>query len=218
MNNHVFDILGNSSLQVFVGSLVLLLTIMNPLGMLAIFMGVTANYTKSERKKISIKTSMAIAVILIAVTWLGTGILSFFSVSIPAFEVAGGLLLFMGCLPMVRPQAQEPIDEDEESNLNEDISIVPLAFPIVGGPAAILQVLICLQIYGNNFQSKLALTFASVAAVTVLFLFFYFGEIFMKIIGINGLRIIKILIGIILLSIAVNIVAKGVVSLVHFGV
>ncbi len=217
MNQHVFDMLGDSSLQIFVGSLILLLTIMNPLGMLAIFMGVTANYTKAERKKISIKASIAIAVILIAVTWLGTGILNFFSVSIPAFEVAGGLLLFMGCLPMVLPHVQGPIDEDEESNLNEDISIVPLAFPIVGGPAAILQVLICLQIYGNNFHSKLALTLASLAAVIVLFLFFYFSELFMKIIGINGLRIIKILIGIILLSIAVNIIAKGVVVLIHLG-
>jgi len=59
------------------------------------------------------------------------------------------------------------IDEDEESSLNEDISIVPLAFPIVGGPAAILQVLICLQTYGNNLHSKLALTLASLAAVIV---------------------------------------------------
>jgi len=215
MQDHVFNILGNSSGQIFIGSLVLLLTIMNPLGMLAIFMGVTANYTKSERRKISIKTSMAIAVILIAVIWLGTGILNFFNVSIPAFEVAGGLLLFMGCLPMVLPTVQKPIDEDDESTLNEDISIVPLAFPIVGGPAAILQVLICLQIYGNNFHSKIALTLASITAVIVLFIFFYFSELFMKIIGINGLRIIKILIGIILLSIAVNIIAKGVVVLMH---
>jgi multiple antibiotic resistance protein len=212
MSSQVFDLISGSWLHIYLGSLALLLTIMNPLGMLAIFLGTTANYSTTERKHISIKTSITIAIILITVTWLGTGVLNFFGVTLSAFEVTGGILLFIGCFPMVRPRVTKPMS-DNDSPLDDDIAIVPLAFPIVSGPASILQVMMCLQLYGNDFESKIILTLASLTATLVLFLFFYYSEFFMKIIGINGLRIIKIFVGIILLSIAVDIIAKGIIGL-----
>jgi multiple antibiotic resistance protein len=216
MDEHFFDLITKSSLHVYIRSIVLLLTIMNPLGMLAIFMGMTSDFSPVERKIISIKSCIAIAVILIAVTWFGTDVLNFFGVKLPAFEIAGGILLFLGSLPMVSPKRiKENIPNDKDDVLNSDLAIVPLAFPIVSGPAAILQVMICLQKFGNTFQVKLVLSFAAMTSVLVLFLCFYFSDILTKFVSINGLRIIKIFVGIILLSIAVNIISHGIITIFH---
>ncbi len=214
MEPNIFTLLTGDWLHVFSGSLILLLTIMNPLGMLALFMGVTANFSKEERKSISIKSSIAIAIILVSVTWLGVTVLNFFGISVAVFEVGGGTLLFLGCLPMVRPALQKPLKRSKSSSI-DDIAIVPLAFPIVAGPASILQVIICLEIYGNNIATKSILTLSALIAVLVLFIFFYFCEFFVKIIGMSGLRVIKILVGLILLAIAVNTVTKGLITLIH---
>ena len=216
MNDHFFNLITQSSLHVYIGSMVLILTIMNPLGMLAIFMGMTSDFSTSERKIISIKSCIAIAVILISVTWLGTGILSFFGVKLPAFEVAGGILLFLGSLPMVSPKrVKENIPNDDEDVENSDMAIVPLAFPTISGPAAILQIMICLQKYGENIQVKLILSLAALSSVLILFICFYFSDKLTKYISINGLRIVKIFVGIILLSLAVNIISHGVTTIFH---
>ena len=92
-------------------------------------------------------------------------------------------------------------------------SIVPLAFSINSGPAVILQVLLCLQQYGSTVPVKVVLSCSAVTSVLILFVFFYFNDFFRKVIGLNGLKIVKILVGMILLSIAVSIMAKGIVTL-----
>ena len=215
--DNFFDIITNSSaFHTYFGSIALLLTIMNPLGMLAIFMGMTCDLTPKERKQISIKSSIVIAIILIAVTWFGTDVLGFFGVKLPAFEVAGGILLFLGSLPMVSAKrAKENMPDDDNDVLNSDMAVVPLAFPIVSGPAAILQVMICLQKFGNTPNVKFILTLATITSVIILFLCFYFSDLMTKFVSINGLRIIKIFVGIILLSLAVNIISHGLITIFH---
>ena len=214
MHNLFFQLVQGSWAEIYFGSLVLMLTIMNPFAVLAIFLGVTSNFTTREKKTTSIKSCYTIAIVLLESIWFGNLILTFFGVNLPSFEVAGGILLFLFCLPMVKPQTTKPIEQhDGHDTLNEDIAFVPLAIPMVSGPAAILQVLLCLQIYGNDIHTKFVLTFSSLTGVAIVFCFFYFSDNILKIIGINGLRIIKILIGIILLSVAVEIVARGTLSL-----
>ena len=217
MDGNFLDIITQSSaFHIYFGSIALLLTIMNPLGMLAIFMGMTSDFTHHERKSISIRSCVAIAIILVLVDWFGTDVLGFFGVKLPAFEVAGGILLFLGSLPMVSPKRiKESIPDDENDVHKSDMAIVPLAFPIVSGPAAILQVMICLQKFGDNFRVKLILTFATITSVLVLFICFYFSDYLTKYISINGLRIIKIFVGIILLSLAVNIISHGLITIFH---
>ncbi|HJO92566.1 MAG TPA: MarC family protein [Victivallales bacterium] len=212
---HFLNLITSSYFNVYLGSTALLLTIMNPLGMLAVFMGMTGEYSKEERKLISIRSSIAILIILIIVTWIGTGVLKFFGVNLPAFEVAGGILLFLGSLPMVNSKKNEEKSILKNKTKAAELAIVPLAFPVVSGPAAILQVMICLHKFGNNFHVKLLLSLANLTAVLVLFLCFYFSDFFIKFISISGLKIIKIFIGIILLSIAVNIVSHGIIAIFH---
>jgi len=216
MHNLFYQLVSGSWAEIYFGSLILILTIMNPFAVLAIFLGVTNNFTTHEKKTTSIKSCYTIAIVLVVSIWCGNLILKFFGVNLPSFEVAGGILLFLFCLPMVKPQTTKPIEQhDGHDSLNEDISFVPLAIPMVSGPAAILQVLLCLQIYGNDIHTKFVLTFSALTGVAIVFCFFYFSDTILKIIGINGLRIIKILIGIILLSIAVEVIARGTLSLLN---
>ena len=122
-----------------------LLAIVNPLGVIPVFVSLTRSSTDQERRHIARTTSISVAVILIAATLIGKPLLNFFGVSISSFKVGGGILLLLMSISMMlarHTQSSQTPEEAEEAEEKESIAVVPIAMPLLAGPGAISTVII----------------------------------------------------------------------------
>lgn len=120
-----------------------LFSILDPLGLIPIFLSITANESSSHRKITVRKTVIAVTVILLISYFVGNYILDFFSINIDSFRVAGGILLLLISIDMLHakiPTTKTTQDEHENAIEKEDVSVVPLAIPLLVGPGSISTV------------------------------------------------------------------------------
>ncbi len=133
-----------------------LLAIVNPLGVIPIFISLTSGLVAQEHKHIARTTSTAVAVVLIVATLFGKPLLNFFGVSIASFKVGGGILLLLMAIAMMQakhtPSKQTP-EKAEEAEEKESIAVVPIAMPLLAGPGAISTVIIYADVSSNLFIS-----------------------------------------------------------------
>ena len=188
-----------------------MVAILNPVGAVAIFAGLTGNLPQAERRSIAIRSSIAIAVILVGTVWIGELVLTFFGVDIPALQVAGGLMIMMISLSMLQSSQNAIHDSagsEDAAQSRQDIAVVPLAMPMVAGPGAMVTVIVSTHqdagIAANLTMS--AICFALAAIICVAFL--AAGQV-TRILGSKGMDLVTKFMGIILLAIAVGMLAEG---------
>ena len=129
----------------FLGILIPLLIIMDPLGNLPFFLLFTKQNTVSERRRLAGVASIAAAAILVFFSLTGDAVLTFLGISLPAFQLAGGFIFFIYALQMLRliPSGIKTSAEEEEEGLSKDnVALVPLATPLLAGPGSITAVLV----------------------------------------------------------------------------
>src|ERR1700690_501540 len=122
-----------------------LLAIVNPLGVIPIFVSLTGRLAEEERKRIVRTTSITVAVVLIVATLIGKPLLNFFGVSIASFKVGGGVLLMLMAIDMMQARynhINQTPEEAEEAGEKASIAVVPIAMPLLAGPGAISTVII----------------------------------------------------------------------------
>ena len=122
-----------------------LLVIINPLMVTSVFLTLTASYPPEARRKAARKTSTVAFAVLLAFAVFGSVLFRVFSITIGAFQIAGGIILFSVALGMLHaqpPRLKQTPEELEEAMRREDIAIVPLAIPMVSGPGAITTVIV----------------------------------------------------------------------------
>lgn len=135
----------------FIGFLVAMLAITNPASTLGVFLGMTDDKSISDRKKIALTATLTIFIVLVVIAWTGTPILEMFGISLPAFEIAGGVIIFLRGLEMLNAK-ETPTTKTAtqlEENTRHSIAVVPLAIPIVAGPGAMTNVIV----YSNRFPA-----------------------------------------------------------------
>lgn len=122
------------------------LAIMGPFSALPIFVNLTVGKSTQEKNQLALHASFAGWIIALCSVWLGNSILNFFNISIPAFKVAGGILLLTLAINMINakiPGAKQTPEELSEAKIsNRDLAIVPLAIPLMMGPGAISTVIV----------------------------------------------------------------------------
>src|SRR4030065_2769989 len=114
--------------------------ILNPLGAIPIYLSLMADRRPDEMHRIALKASVAVAVILTLSVWVGDALLSFFGIGIPAFRIAGGLLVLIIAIAMFGAKtspARHTDAEQAEAEAKNDIAVVPLALPLLAGPGSI---------------------------------------------------------------------------------
>lgn len=164
-----------------------------------------------QRKKIAISASFAVAAILVTVTWLGLPLLDLFGIKIPAFQVAGGFVLAMVALSMLRaePNRIQPASEESPVISKASIAVVPLAMPIMAGPGAITTVVVGASIWTGILNH----IFLSISAIFVAFTtgsVLYFASHFEKVLRQTGVDLITRIGGLILASMSVQSIASGI--------
>jgi multiple antibiotic resistance protein len=192
-----------------------LLAIVNPLGVVPIFVSLTQGMGEAERRHIARTTSIAVAVVLVIATLLGKPLLTFFGVSIASFRVGGGILLLLMSIAMMQArhtQSKQTPEEAEEAGEKESIAVVPIAMPLLAGPGAISTVIIYADqsfhplhlglIIGSSLVVALLTWFSLKAAIPV-----------SRMLSRTGINIATRLMGLLLAAISVEFIAGGLTQL-----
>lgn len=192
--------------------LVSFFAVMNPIGNIPIFISLTNGYSKEQKKQTARKAAFVSLCILTVFLVLGNFIFSMFGITIHAFRVAGGILIFgiaFNLLHAKTSKAQTPHSEEkEEATEKEDISITPLALPIMAGPGTIATVMTHAS---SHSIPNLLLVFVGFALVLALsYVLFVFSTPIISKLGHGGLNIVTRLMGLILAVIAIQMIAEGV--------
>jgi multiple antibiotic resistance protein len=189
--------------------------IMNPIGSVAIFMGMVADRTEAERRSIAIRSAIAIAVILVGTVWVGEFVLRLFGVGIPSLQAAGGIMIALIALSMLH-SSPSPIHDTkggaEAPSAGQDIAVVPLAMPMVAGPGSIVTVIVNTHQY-RGIESNLKMSAVlAVMAILIGTCFLAAGPIG-RVLGGKGLDILTKFMGLVLLAIAMGMLASGIKGL-----
>lgn len=183
------------------------IAINNPVGNIPVFLGLTKHTDRSTRRKISKKATFTAFVIVGAFIILGKYIFDIFGLTIPAFKITGGILVFFVGFEMIRAQ-QSSIDNQAEVNFNEGISISPLAIPILAGPGTIVT---AMNFTTNATYLQLVIILSMFAVVMWLnHLAFISSEYLVRYIGENKIVVIEKIMGLIIAIIGTNMLIQGI--------
>lgn len=200
-------------LGLFAATFTAMIAIVDPFAVIPIYLTLTENYSHKERLVICRKAVLISLGILLLFAVTGTKIFSLFGISIPAFRIAGGILLLMlGIAQLSAEQKRVKSEEETESKIRDDVSIFPLATPLLAGPGAISTVILHSS---NPFPGSLALYAAIFVALLVTYFSLRAAPLIFKIMGRTGLNLFTRIMGVILTAIAVQFIIDGVTGVVQ---
>lgn len=194
-------------LKFFVG----LLAIINPLGVVPIFISMTPRNTAYERNKIIDQVGVGVAVILLVGLFFGELLLQFFAITIDSFRVGGGILILIMAISMIHAKTsaiQQTTEEAEESSGKSEIAIVPLAMPLLAGPGAISTVILAAH-RGATVGHYVLIACSILVLAVVVWWVLRLSPYIVKRISATGINIFSRIMGLILSAIAVEFIANG---------
>jgi membrane protein, MarC family len=190
------------------------LIIVNPLGATLTYISLTGNLETPVKLQIVRDSCLIALVILILVSIAGTVILNVFGISLEAFRIAGGILLFGIGMEMVYAKTSRTkltATEKYESQDNEDVAVMPLAIPMIAGPGAITTVIVLSNESPGIFSGTwLVILISILIAVGITYLMMRNADYIIKKIGQRQYRVINRLLGMLLIAIAVQFVITGI--------
>ncbi len=203
-----------------IGAFISLFTIINPFSTASVFHTLTKRNSGKRNKVIAKKACVTAVGIMIFFIFFGEYVLHFFSISIEAFKIASGILIFAVGYKMIDSGSRHLESDKEKAHAKskEDISIVPLAIPMMSGPGAIATGLILM---GSALEMGSVLAVGSlILSVVVIMIISYFllinAHALDRVLGENGVRVIDKLLGLIVLVMGVQFVVNGIGGLGWF--
>jgi multiple antibiotic resistance protein len=199
-------------LEFLISAFVTLFVVVDPIGLVPSFIAVTHGLPVRAQRKVALRASLIAAVILAGSALIGDWLLRTLSITLPAFRIAGGLLLFSIASEMVfgvrvarqSQQAEEAIEERVRN-----IAAFPLAIPLMAGPGAITATLL-LAGRGASDPTRLGMLLAVIAVVLALcFLSFVLAARIERLLGVTGNTVLTRLLGVLLAALAVQYVIDG---------
>lgn len=195
-------------------ALVTLIVTVDPPGLAPIFLSLTTGMSDSERRKVAVRAVLIAFVIMTATALGGAPLINMLGISLPAFRIAGGLLLFTIGYQMIFAGGQESKAETAEKAVTEDhirnIAAFPLGIPLMAGPGAITAILL-LAGRAQGEPLKVALLIGVIATVVLACLIsFLLASKIARLLGVTGNIVLTRLLGVILSAMAVQFVIDGV--------
>jgi len=193
-----------------------LLALLNPLADFALFLSLTTGRTRREQRGIAVQAAIAIAVIMVTTLWLGNPILTGFGISINAFSVAGGVILFGIGLGMLNSKSGQSSKADihqaniEAGQKKESPAVVPLAIPISAGPGVITALLVSSHSNTAGLSGLLLYSLACVALSVMMGLVFWYAPLLGRVLGATAMHISTQIMGLVVTAIASQMVLNGV--------
>jgi len=194
-----------------------LLSVMNPLGTVPVFVSLTLDHTYLERNKIVFKTALNVLIILLISFFFGKYILIFFGISLNSLKIAGGLIIALSGFSLLsgefnkhKGMKKEKVKEDLKTRT--DISLTPLAIPMVAGPGTISLLITYNQEYEGLSNITIILG-AILAASFCIYLVLKSSFYIVKTLGASGINALSRIIGFIVIAIGVEFIISAVVNI-----
>jgi len=197
-------------LHFLITAFVALFVVIDPIGLAPLFVAMTAHQTPQKRRRIAIRATLVGGGILLLFSVFGDTILTVVGISMPAFRIAGGILLFITALDMLFERRQKRREDraDEEDLDEDDPSVFPLAIPLIAGPGAIAT-LILLVSETENTLGFFAVMLAFFAVMGLVFAMFLVAPWIGTLFGKTGINIVTRLFGMLLAALSVQFVIDG---------
>jgi multiple antibiotic resistance protein len=199
-----------------------LFIMLNPFVLIPVFLGLTGGLGKSQKMKVAFTCSIAVFVIMMISVFGGHHVLSFFGITINDFRIAGGLLIFLMAISMSRAKEHENgmrySDKEHEVAKTKDsnIAVVPLAIPLMAGPAAISVSIIDAELC-STFSSKLILVAIIASLSLVLWVAMALAEQIGRFLGHTGQQVLTRVMGLILLALSIEFLVVGIKGAFHLS-
>ena len=198
--------------ELFVSAFVTFLVVIDPPGCAPIFASLTKNATPQERRSMAYRSVLIGAGILVFFALLGRDLLAALGISLNSFRIAGGLLLFLIAVDMVfekRTERREDRAEGVVKDKQEDVSVFPMAIPMIAGPGSIASVML-LMARSDTWTERFIVWGALGATLVLTLIALLLAGPLMKLIGHKMEAMVTRLLGVILAALAVQFVVDGI--------
>lgn len=188
--------------------------LIGPLETAGMFAALTASDTQTERRTQAVKGVTFATLILLVFAFFGNALLEYMGISLPALRTAGGILLLLMAIDMVFSRrsgaTSTTADETNEARTKNDISVFPLATPLLAGPGAIGAAILLMADTEGGIGEKAAVATGLVAVMTIAVVLLLLATQVQRLLGVTGLNVISRIMGILLAALAVQFVFDGI--------
>lgn len=191
-----------------VATFIVFFAVIDPIGTVPVFIAVTSHFDDSARYKIALIATLAAAAVLIFFVVAGEMILNAMAIPLPAFQIAGGIVLFLFALSMIFGESKP----DEEVRLAEDhheTAIFPLAVPSIAGPGSMLAAVLLTESSRYTIFEQLQTTAVMLSVLLLTYVLMLMAGLINRIIGTGGASVVSRVMGLILASVATNNTLQG---------
>ena len=205
-------------MELFIYLFFALFSVLNPIGTIPIFVGLTQDYSPKDRARLSLKTSINVCIILLISFFVGQYVLEFFGITITALRIAGGIIIASSGFSLLNGQfnKNKGINKrvEEEIQNRNDIALTPLAMPMLAGPGSI-SLLIA---YYQEHQAPDEIIISSIAIVVVAASIYFVlrsAHYLAKFLGSSGIVAISRIIGFLTIAIGIQYIISAILSIIR---
>jgi len=195
--------------------IVAMITMMNPLGSLSIFLDLTRKSSLLRQRRLALQISLAIFILMVLTVWIGSDLLSLFGITISSFRFAGGIILLLMGLSMLQSK-ESPVNYTSEDDIaakeKHSVAIVPMALPVIVGPGAISTIIITVGDY-PEWASRFWISILCITLTLMMGLLLYYSSAIVRFVGMSLIKVITRIMGMIIMAIASNMLADGLMGL-----
>ncbi|WP_412509690.1 MarC family protein [Roseovarius sp. SYSU LYC5161] len=188
-----------------------LFVVIDPIGLTPIFVALTQGMSATRRRALALRACGISFALLLVFALFGEAVLGFIGISMPAFRVAGGILLFLTALDMLFERRQkrrrDQADDDEEED-DDDPSVFPLAIPLIAGPGAIATIILLVG-QGEGLVGFVAILGVLLAVLALVLTLFLGAGLLERLLGKVGINVVTRLLGMLLAALSVQFVLDG---------
>ncbi len=184
-------------------------TLINPLGTMPIFMTMTADLDKPHRNHTAKKASIAAFITIVIFAFSGQLLFNFFGISVHSFRIVGGVIFFLMGMDMLQARlGKVKVKESEVKSYVNDISITPLAIPMICGPGALTNSIVMME-DADSIEKKVVLVASVFVVMLLTYLILFSSSKIIKVLGETGNNVMMRLMGLIVMVIAVEFFFSG---------
>jgi multiple antibiotic resistance protein len=210
--NHIHELAQSDSVTFFLNSFISLFVIVNAIGNVAIFVTLLERFEEREKAAMMKKAAVIAALTLLIVTVTGNIFFRLLGISMYSFRIAGGILLMIIAVEMLlglKTKTQSSKAEEAHSAEMDDITVIPLAIPLLTGPGAITTGIVLFDSAGN-IVNRIILMGSICLVFAISYVILVKSKPILNFVGKTGARVVARIMGLMLLSIAVQFILKGI--------
>ena len=192
-------------------SFVTLFVVIDPLGLIPLFIALTRGMAPDHRRAVGLRACVIAAILLTLFGLFGQKLLDFVGISMPAFRIAGGILLFLTALDMLFERRTQR-REGQMPDADHDPSVFPLAMPLIAGPGALAAMILLVGQSGPGLQGTAVVLGLMLAVILLIYVLFLAAGPIERALGRTGTMVITRLLGMLLAALSVQFVIDGIIG------